>query len=285
MMMARTRPSTWGSAGKRATRRLRPFWSISGTRKGGRSFTSSSGNWRSCTKSSHPIRSCVRFLGLRRTWRMYRLVRANYDRGIVVDKSFLRKTARLVQEHTDQRHPTPEKVHGWMPTPWKRLPAATSPIRSRSSTCSRPFTSRGGKCTQEPYLISIGDKAEQIAQAFEERQQTTQETLEELERLVREMRQAQSGERTGSVSRGVRRVLVSAERRCRKSRRGRQGAAAAFEQHPHWQTSSHQEQEVRVAFYKALITAGIDGVVDVAQNIMRMLRRAIYKIAAPDGSA
>ena len=51
-------------------------------------------------------------------------------------------------------------------------------------------------------------------------------------------------------------------------------AEEAFEEHPHWQTSSHQEQEVRKAFYKALITAGVDGVVDVAQNILRMLRRA-----------
>jgi type I restriction enzyme R subunit len=51
-------------------------------------------------------------------------------------------------------------------------------------------------------------------------------------------------------------------------------AAQAFEQYPHWQTSTHQEQEVRRAFYKALITAGIDGVVELAQNILKMLRRA-----------
>jgi hypothetical protein len=49
----------------------------------------------------------------------------------------------------------------------------------------------------------------------------------------------------------------------------------AFEQYPHWQTSSHQEREVRKSFYKALIDAGIvDGIVDIAQKILRMLRRA-----------
>jgi hypothetical protein len=31
---------------------------------------------------------------------------------------------------------------------------------------------------------------------------------------------------------------------------------------------------VRKAFYKALINAGVQGVVDVAQGILRMLRRA-----------
>ncbi len=53
-----------------------------------------------------------------------------------------------------------------------------------------------------------------------------------------------------------------------------QAAAAAFEEHPHWQTSSHQEQAVRKSLYKAMITAGIDGVVDLAQRLMKMLRRA-----------
>ena len=50
--------------------------------------------------------------------------------------------------------------------------------------------------------------------------------------------------------------------------------ASAFDDHPHWQTSSHQEQEVRKSLYKGLIDAGVEGVVEVAQGIMKMLRRA-----------
>jgi hypothetical protein len=37
---------------------------------------------------------------------------------------------------------------------------------------------------KEPYLISIGDRAEQIAQAFEDRQRMTQDTLDALRRLT-----------------------------------------------------------------------------------------------------
>jgi len=36
----------------------------------------------------------------------------------------------------------------------------------------------------------------------------------------------------------------------------------------------HQEQDVRRALYKALIDAGVEKVVDIAQGIMRMLRRS-----------
>ena len=53
-----------------------------------------------------------------------------------------------------------------------------------------------------------------------------------------------------------------------------QRTAAAFDAHPHWQTSSHQEQQVRRALYKALIDAGADGVVELANGVLRMLRRA-----------
>ena len=44
--------------------------------------------------------------------RMYKIVRACYERGISVDKDFLRKTAKLVQEHTDTSGiEAPDKIH------------------------------------------------------------------------------------------------------------------------------------------------------------------------------
>ena len=40
------------------------------------------------------------------------------------------------------------------------------------------------------YLISIGEKADQIAQAFESRQQTTEQTLAALRRLTEQVAEA-----------------------------------------------------------------------------------------------
>lgn len=53
-----------------------------------------------------------------------------------------------------------------------------------------------------------------------------------------------------------------------------EAAAKAFGEYPHWRTSSHQEQGVRKLLYKALIDAKVEGVVDVAQNVLRTLRKA-----------
>ena len=49
---------------------------------------------------------------------------------------------------------------------------------------------------------------------------------------------------------------------------------SAFKEFPHWLTSSHQEQEIRKSLYKAMIDAGVEGVVEAAQNVLKMLRRA-----------
>jgi type I restriction enzyme R subunit len=53
-----------------------------------------------------------------------------------------------------------------------------------------------------------------------------------------------------------------------------QAAGEAFAAYPHWAVSSHQEQGVRRALYKALIDAGVSGVADVAQHLLKMLKRA-----------
>src|ERR1039458_9212832 len=43
---------------------------------------------------------------------------------------------------------------------------------------------------REPYLVSIGDKAEQIAQAFETRQETTAQTLKSLLEILAQAKKA-----------------------------------------------------------------------------------------------
>jgi type I restriction enzyme R subunit len=47
------------------------------------------------------------------------------------------------------------------------------------------------KGAQLPYLISIGERAEAIAEAFEKQQNTTQEALQELYKLAEEYEKAE----------------------------------------------------------------------------------------------
>jgi type I restriction enzyme R subunit len=211
---------------------------------------------------------------------MYKLLRSNYDRGAIVDKSLARKTALLVQQNT--------RTSGiGSPTPLQRLNAEmldaiaskdepdTVKVFNLLKAIHQLSTTSAG---QEPYLISIGDKAGEIAEAFETRQQTTEQTLQsllELAEQVRKARQERDATKLSPESFAVYWLLKhdGVEQADSVARQAEQ----AFEAYPHWQTSSHQEQELRRSFYKALITAGVDGVVDVAQRILNMLRRSRHE--------
>jgi type I restriction enzyme R subunit len=131
------------------------------------------------------------------------------------------------------------------------------------------------KAAEQPVLVSIGEKAEQIAQAFQDRQTTTQETLADLESLLRQLAEAEKRQTETDLTPDAFAVFWLLERQAiPKALEVAQGVASAFEQFPHWQASAHQEQEVRKAIYKALINAKVEGVIEVADGILKMLRRA-----------
>jgi type I restriction enzyme R subunit len=208
---------------------------------------------------------------------MYRVVRASYDRSVPVDKSFLRKTAKLVQQHTQTGEiQEPEKVHALNAATLDKIAGAKKPDAVKVFNLLKAVHDMVvEKANQEPYLINIGEKAEQIAQAFEERQKTTQEALEELERLVGELREAERRRQETELSPEAFAVYWMLDRQgVGQAHQVAQSAQAAFAEHPHWQSSSHEEQAVRKSLYKGLIDAGIEGVVEIAQAIMEMLRRA-----------
>src|SRR5690606_22883021 len=92
---------------------------------------------------------------------------------------------------------------------------------------------------RSPYLVSIGERAEAIAQAFQERQATTQETLRQLQLLVQEYLEARERQENTDLSPEAfaifwllrREGIHGAEVAARQ-------AVEAFERYPHWQWSS-----------------------------------------------
>jgi type I restriction enzyme R subunit len=93
--------------------------------------------------------------------------------------------------------------------------------------------------------------------------------------MVAELKEAEDRRKETNLSPEAFAVMWYLERQdIRQAEAVARQAASAFESHPHWQRSSHQEQEVRKALYKSLIDAGVEGVVELATGVMRMLRRA-----------
>jgi type I restriction enzyme R subunit len=209
--------------------------------------------------------------------RMFHLLRSNYDRDQPVDKEFLRKTARLVQAHTQSGAiEDPTRFHALNA---KALEAIANQKQSDTVKVFNLLKALANlvnaKAGGEPYLISIGDRAQEIAEAFESRQMTTQQALELLEKLIARLKAAEKDrDATGLSPEAFAVFYVLKADGVKDPLKAAQAVEAAFQQHPHWQTSEHQEQDVRRAIYKSLIDAGVEAVVEVATKLMKLLRRA-----------
>jgi type I restriction enzyme R subunit len=208
--------------------------------------------------------------------RIYRIVRANYERGVPVDKAFLRKTAKLVQEHTQTGEINePYEVQKLTAEALEKIFRGEKPDTVKVFNLLKTLEDLiRARVQHEPYLINIGERAQHIAEAFENRQKTTQEALEELKRLLAELKEAEKQRDETQLSPEAFAVYWLLQKEgVKDARKVADSAGKAFEQNPHWQTSGHQEQEVRKSLYKAFIDAGVkEAVVEIAQNIMRMLR-------------
>ncbi len=209
--------------------------------------------------------------------RIYHVLRAAYDRGSPVDKDFLRKTARLVQEQTKSGViEDPGKFHALNAQALEALAQGNQPDTVKVFNLLKALAALvNAQSGGQPYLISIGDRAEEIARAFEDRQMTAQQALDGLDRLIQQIKDAEKERAATDLSPEAFAVFYVLKTDGIKEPLGvAKQVEQAFTEYPHWQVSERQEQDVRRALYKALIDAGVEAVVEIASKLMKLLRRA-----------
>ncbi|HLE82563.1 MAG TPA: HsdR family type I site-specific deoxyribonuclease, partial [Dehalococcoidia bacterium] len=189
--------------------------------------------------------------------RMYRLLRSAYD-SLFVDQELTRKTARLVQEHT----------HGGAIQDTLEVYEINERLLERLAQDNTPDTVKvfnllksieqmvSQSARQAPYLLSIGDRAQAIVEAYQLRQQATQEALRALEELIDEINQAERERAEKALDPAAFAVywLLSREGLTEAEAMARE-MEAAFVKYPHWRASDHQERDVRRELYGVLLKA------------------------------
>ncbi|WP_460034864.1 type I restriction endonuclease subunit R [Methylothermus subterraneus] len=210
---------------------------------------------------------------------MYRLLRAAYEPHVPVDKSFLRKTAEIVQQHsrTDAIR-EPQATYEIGPAALLALLTEEKPetvkVFNLLKELHRLVEDQGRAA---PYLLSIGERAEEIRRRFEERLIESQQALQELEGLVKQLNEAHAEQASSPLSRQAFAVewwLRTHQVAAAQARQVAQEMEGAFAALPHWMSSRRQESELRTALYTALLAAGIGEVVAWADAILNLLRRA-----------
>lgn len=207
--------------------------------------------------------------------RFYKILREAYDPGIPIDREFSRKTAKLVQEHTKSGAIKPAlEVYEINEDTLKRID------ESKASDTEKIFNLLKGilrtvkdEFDKSPYLISIGEKAEEIAKQFGERQLTTQRTLEEVKKLIAEIIQSRKEQKEKDIKPEIFTVqwLFKKEGVSNPEDNANQ-MKEVFEKFPHWKTSEKHEREIIRQLYKVLVNAGIKENIDrLGKKIMTLL--------------
>ncbi|MDD5219938.1 MAG: HsdR family type I site-specific deoxyribonuclease, partial [Candidatus Bipolaricaulis sp.] len=171
---------------------------------------------------------------------MYRLLRSCYEPNVLVDRSFLRKTAQIVQQHTaTDRVNEPCAGHEINAELLDRLAGDEKPDTVKVFNLIKALYQLVAEREQEePYLIPIGERARVIAEAFEQRQVTSQQALAELEKLVAEYGAAVSERKRTDLSADGFGVYWLLQREgVDDAQKVAREAAAAFVQYPHWKES------------------------------------------------
>ena len=207
---------------------------------------------------------------------LYGLIRNAHSDRIYVDKELTAKTRALLQEHTESHlFELPDAVYELGADTLQKMDQSeasdTVKVLNLQKALHRTVANEG---KSKPFLISIGDRAEAVAEAYENRQLATQDVLaefrklaEEYARAARESEQLGLDENTFAVYTVLKDVIenVTSEQV--------QAVNQVFEQFRDYQWDNQQASQLRIMLYRTLEpTVGIKNIVETANKLLRLER-------------
>ncbi len=209
---------------------------------------------------------------------LYDLLRAAYEAKSPSYRELARKAARLVQDH----------AHGGEIRNVINVLAITPDTLEHLAQSNQPDTvkvfnllkSIEKKMEEEaaaaPYLVSIGERAQAIADAFKQHLIEAEQALEQLKALLREITEAEQAQAERNISGAPFAILWLLKKQDIPVDRAEAVARSMvdeFARHPHWRTSEHQKREARQALYRQLLPLCIEDLTKTVDHIMSVITR------------
>lgn len=188
--------------------------------------------------------------------RLYRILREAFEPSPILDKEFMRKTQKLVQEHTESGN-----IKGGIDiyevdeNTLKLIEDSGKSDKEKVINLIRSLEQAVEKeKEQNPVLVSIGEKAEQISKAFKGRQESTQKTLEVLKKLLEEFNNAREAkEKTGFSNDVFTAFWVLKQRELSNAAEIARSLEPVFGDYEYWKQSEDQERKVKQRMTKLLL--------------------------------
>lgn len=214
--------------------------------------------------------------------RIYNILRQYYDNKLRPDQDLSKKTAELVREYTSSGDFVPPK------TTYKIDESTLTKINQDHKSDRERILSMINSILnavrenllKEPYLISIGDRAEQIAHIYTQGQESSENTARELERLISEIYDARNEQNSLKMSSDIFSLYWFLKNNNTKdAEKIATEMAPVFSKYSKWRTNPRQERDIRLELNRTMIAhtnnselSAIQKNTEIAKDIIDRLR-------------
>jgi len=197
-----------------------------------------------------------------------------------VTREFLRKTAEIVRKHTDTSGVSElGPAYVLDETALEKLVSRPSSEMLKVFNLIKAFFKLVSERKEDqPYLVTIGERVELIAQAFYERQISSQEALRRLEEELKGLKAAEQARKETDLSpEGFAIFWYLIREGISNAKSIAAEIEKALHDYPHWYWDSAQERSLRICIYKAFAGAEIpkSELSNYVEKILAILRRNI----------
>lgn len=214
--------------------------------------------------------------------RIYNILRLYYDNSQKPDLDLSKKTAELVRENTSiGEFKPPRSTYSINDETLNRIKSDHSTDRERIlSMINSIINEVREKMIKQPYLISIGEKAEQIAQSYSQGQESSENVAKLLETLISQMNEANKEQNKLKMSPDIFSLYwFLKENKLREPEKIATEMSIVLTKYSKWRTNPRQERDIRLELNRALAThknstdiAEIQKNTEIAKKIIDRLR-------------
>ena len=187
--------------------------------------------------------------------RIYNILRMYYDNKQKPDLDLSEKTAQLVRENTSiGEFKPPKSTYSINEGTLDKIKSDHESDRERIlSMINSIINEVKENMLKQPYLISIGERAEKIAQVYTQGQESSESTAKDLESLILEINEANRDQDSLKMSPDIfslywflkSKSISDAEKVATEM-------SSVFTKYSNWRTNPRQERDIRLELNRAL---------------------------------
>lgn len=213
---------------------------------------------------------------VRKLTELYALIRNAYSDRVYIDRELTAKTKALLQHHTQgDTTGIPGEIHELGPEQLAALKKSENSEDTKIINLRKALAKiSADKGSSQPYLVTIGERAEKLAKQYEDRQLVTQQALDLFLELAEEYVEADSEREKLNVDPNTfaLHIVLKQHDGGYEVERAKE-INSLFESHSDYQWNEQQRGQLRLQLYKMLRPmVGPEKMIDVANSLMKLQR-------------